>query len=56
MAAMGGMGGMPGMGGPGGQNPFSKEALEKLKTNPKLANYFTDPQFANMYEMCMQNP
>jgi hypothetical protein len=40
--SMGGMGGMPGMGGPGG-NPFSPEALEGLKTNPKVAHHFKDP-------------
>ena len=50
----GGMGGgMPGM---GANNPFSKEKLEALKTNPKIAPYFQDPQFKNMFEMCMQNP
>jgi hypothetical protein len=42
---------MPGMGGPGG-NPFSPEALEGLKTNPRTAGFFKDPQFANSFEMC----
>lgn len=48
---MGGGMGMPGMGGPGG-NPFSPEALEGLKTNPRTAGFFKDPQFANSFEMC----
>ena len=58
MPGMGGMGGMGGgMGGAGKEDgPFGKAALEKLKTNPKFAAYFADPQFKNMFDMCMQNP
>ena len=63
--AFGGMGGgMPGMGGgmPGmgggmpGQSPFSAEALEKLKTNPKITMHLQDPQFKNLYDMCIAQP
>lgn len=54
---MGGMGQMPGMGGMGGPgaggNPFSAEGLEKAKTNPKIAGFLQDPQFKNMYDMCI---
>jgi hypothetical protein len=44
---------MPGMGGDG---PFSAAALAKLKTNPKIAKYFEDPKFKNLFELCQQNP
>lgn len=47
---MGGMGGNP-FGG-GGQNPFSKEKLEALKSNPKIAAHLTDVNFRNLYDMC----
>lgn len=50
------MGGMPGMGGPPGKSPFSKEKLEACRNSPKLAQYFKDPQFTNMFEMCVQKP
>ena len=45
MQMMGSMGGMPGMGMGmpgmgGGDGPFSKAALERIKTNPKFAAYF----------------
>lgn len=71
MGGMGGMGGMPGMGGMGGMfgggggmgggpggdgGPFGKAALERVKNNPKFAAYFADPQFKNMFDMCMVNP
>jgi stress-induced-phosphoprotein 1 len=59
MGGMGGMGGMPGMGGMGGgmpgmggDGPFSAAALAKLKTNPKIAKYFEDPKFKNLFELC----
>jgi hypothetical protein len=48
---MGGMGGMPGMPG-GSDGPFSAAALAKLKTNPKIAKYFEDPKFKNLFELC----
>lgn len=56
--AFGGMGGgMPGMGGGmPGQSPFSAEALEKLKTNPKIAKHLQDTQFKNLYDMCIAQP
>ena len=45
------------MGGPpGGKSPFSAEALEKLRSNPKIAAHLQDVQFKNMYDMCVQNP
>ena len=48
-AQMGGMGGMGNMfGGP--------QAEAKLKANPRIAKYFEDPQFNNMWQMCQQNP
>ena len=66
MPGMGGMGGMGGGmfgggggmgGGPGGDGgPFGKAALERVKNNPKFAAYFADPQFKNMFDMCMMNP
>lgn len=53
---MGGMGGgMPGGMG-GGDGPFSAASLAKLKTNPKIAKYFEDPKFKNLFELCQQNP
>jgi hypothetical protein len=43
------------MGGMGGKNdnegPFSPAALAKLKSNPRIAKYFEDPSFRNMFEM-----
>jgi len=42
----GGLGGM--FGGP--------EAMQKLMSNPKIAEYFKDPQFSMMFQMCQQNP
>jgi len=49
------MGGMPGGmgGGKGGSDdgPFSAAALAKLKNNPKIAKYFEDPQFRNMFDL-----
>jgi hypothetical protein len=49
---MGGMGGMGGM--PGGQDgPFNAKALTDLKTNPKIAKHLQDPQFRNLYDMCI---
>lgn len=56
MGGMGGAGGMPGGPDPPGQSPFSKEKLEACRNSPKLAQYFKDPQFTNMFEMCVQNP
>ena len=59
MGGMGGMGGgMPGgMGGMGGgDGPFSAAALAKVKTNPRIAKYFEDPKFKNLFELCQQNP
>ncbi len=59
MPGMGGAGGMPGgmgAGMGGGDGPFSAEALTKLKTNPKIAMHLMDPQFKNMYDMCIANP
>ena len=35
---------------------FGKQAMEKLMKNPRIAGYFADPQFRNMFEMCKQNP
>ena len=55
MGGMGGMGGgMPGgMGGMGGgDGPFSAAALAKVKTNPRIAKYFEDPKFKNLFELC----
>ena len=51
----GGIGGMGGMGGmPGGQDgPFNAKALTDLKTNPKIAKHLQDPQFRNLYDMCI---
>ena len=50
---MGGMGGgMPGGGMGGGDGPFSAAALGKLKSNPKIAKYFEDPKFRNLFELC----
>ena len=57
MPGMGGMGGMPGMGGMGGNDgPFSAAALNKLKSNPRIAKYFEDPKFKNLFDLCVQNP
>jgi stress-induced-phosphoprotein 1 len=39
--------GMPG--GPGGM--FGPQAEAKLKQNPRIAKYFEDPQFRNMWEL-----
>ena len=47
-------GGMGGMGG--GDGPFSAAALAKVKTNPRIAKYFEDPKFKNLFELCQQNP
>ena len=62
----GGMGGMPGgPGGFGGAGPKpgaggglfgGPEAEAKLRSNPRIAKYFEDPQFRNMWTMCQQNP
>lgn len=53
MGGMGGMGGgMPGGGMGGGDGPFSAAALGKLKSNPKIAKYFEDPKFRNLFELC----
>ena len=53
---MGGMGGgMPGGMG-GGDGPFSAASLAKLNTNPKIAKYFENPKFKNLFELCQQNP
>ena len=52
MGGMGGMGGgMPGGMG-GGDGPFSAAALAKVKTNPRIAKYFEDPKFKNLFELC----
>lgn len=58
MPGMGGMGGMPGMGGMGGAggNPLSAENLERVKSVPRIAEYFKDPQFASTFEMVKQQP
>jgi len=60
MPGMGGMGGMPGAGGmpPGadGKPMFSAEALEKLKTKPKIAAHLMDPKFKSLYDMCIMQP
>jgi len=52
---MGGMGGGKGAKGDD-EGPFSAAALAKLKTNPKIAKYFEDPQFRNMFEMIQIQP
>lgn len=59
MGGMGGMGGMPGAPGGGGGmgNMFGgPQAEAKLRANPRIAKYFEDPQFNNMWQMCQQNP
>ena len=43
-------------GGGGDFNPFGPEALMKVMANPKFKEYFKDPNFSNMINMCMQNP
>lgn len=55
---MPGMGGMPGgMGGMGGADgPFSAAALAKVKLVPRIAKYFEDPKFKNLFELCQANP
>jgi hypothetical protein len=30
---------------------FGKAAMAKLMANPRIANYFNDPQFRNMFEL-----
>ena len=35
---------------------FGPAAMAKLKANPRIANYFNDPKFCNMFEMMKQNP
>ena len=53
-SGMGG-GGMPGgMGGLG--NMFGPEGMARCMADPKISQYFKDPQFKNMFEMCKQNP
>jgi hypothetical protein len=32
------------------------EAESKLKQNPRIAKYFEDPQFYQMWQACSQNP
>jgi len=32
------------------------EAMANLMRNPKIAEYFKDPQFAMTFQMCQQNP
>ena len=52
MGGMGGMGGMPGAPGGGGGmgNMFGgPQAEAKLRANPRIAKYFEDPQFNNMW-------
>lgn len=44
---MGGGGG--GMGGAGLAGMFGPDAEAKLKTNPRIAKYFEDPQFQGMW-------
>ena len=56
---MGGMGGPGmGMGGPPGMgNMFGgPEAEAKLRANPRIAKYFEDPQFNNMWQMTQKDP
>jgi len=48
------MPGMPGMGG--GDGPFSAAALNKLKSNPRIAKYYEDPKFKNLFDLCVANP
>merc|ERR1712098_35537 len=43
------------------QNPFASmlqnpQNIQKLMNNPKTAAYMKDPQFMQMFQMCMQNP
>ena len=53
----GGMGGMPGMGGMGGPGGmFGPQSEAKLKQNPRIAKYFEDPQFRNLWQQSQQNP
>jgi len=46
---------MPGMGGPGGMFG-GPEAEAKLKANPRIAQYFNDPQFKNKWDACQEDP
>ena len=57
MGGMGGMGGMPGGGMPGGLGGmFGPDAMARCMADPKVSQYFKDPQFKNLFEMCKQNP
>jgi stress-induced-phosphoprotein 1 len=43
------------------QNPFASmlqnpQNIQKLMNNPKTAAYMKDPQFMQMFQMCVQNP
>jgi len=43
------------------QNPFASMLqnpanIQKLMNNPKTAAYMKDPQFMQMFQMCVQNP
>jgi len=43
------------------QNPFASMLqnpanIQKLMNNPKTAGHMKDPQFMQMFQMCMQNP
>jgi len=40
----------------GANNPFGPEALMKAMQDPECAEYFKDPNFMQMINMCMQNP
>lgn len=46
----------PGGGGAGGGMFGGPEAEAKLKSNPRIAKYFEDPQFRTMWQMCQTNP
>lgn len=47
---------MPGGMGGGADGLFSAANLAKVRSNPKIAKYFEDPKFKNLFELCQQNP
>jgi hypothetical protein len=44
----------------GGADPsggmFGPQAMMKLMSNPRIAKYFEDPKFRNMFEMMKKDP
>lgn len=38
------------------QGMFGPSAMVKLMSNPRIANYFTDPKFRNMFELVKRDP